>query len=140
MVFSSHIFVFYFLPLVLCMYYVTPFRPRTAVIAVASYVFYGWANPILAAIMRFSSSVDYVGLEAFFPDLVAGPIIRYAAMEGQMRVRKHTLDKFARGAAFFSFGMAKKILVANAMAHIADAAFGAGPLRVQDAWFGVFGY
>jgi alginate O-acetyltransferase complex protein AlgI len=83
---------------------------------------------------------DYMCFEAFFPDLVAGPIIRYAALEEQMRVRQHTLDKFARGVAFFAFGMAKKILLANPMGHIADTAFAAGPLHPADAWFGVFGY
>src|SRR6201995_1415992 len=60
MVFSSHIFVFYFLPLVLCVYYLLPYRARTLLIALASYVFYGWANPIWAVIMFFGSSVDYV--------------------------------------------------------------------------------
>jgi alginate O-acetyltransferase complex protein AlgI len=83
---------------------------------------------------------DYMCFEAFFPDLVAGPIIRYAALEEQMRVRVHSLDKFARGVAFFAFGMAKKILLANPMGHIADTAFAAGPLHAADAWFGVFGY
>jgi alginate O-acetyltransferase complex protein AlgI len=57
-----------------------------------------------------------------------------------MRVRAHTLDKFARGVAFFAFGMGKKILLANPMGHIADTAFAGGPLHVADAWFGVFGY
>src|SRR5437016_9287080 len=60
MVFSSQIFLFYFLPLVLVLYYVLPFRARTALIALSSYVFYGWANPIWAVIMFFGSSVDYV--------------------------------------------------------------------------------
>src|SRR5437016_8289383 len=60
MVFSSQIFLFYFLPLVLVLYYVLPFRARTAMIAISSYVFYGWANPIWAVIMFFGSSVDYV--------------------------------------------------------------------------------
>jgi alginate O-acetyltransferase complex protein AlgI len=78
--------------------------------------------------------------EAFFPDLVAGPIIRYAAMEEQMRVRQHTWEKFARGVAFFALGMAKKILIANPMGHVADTAFGAGALHAHDAWFGIFGY
>jgi alginate O-acetyltransferase complex protein AlgI len=250
MVFSSQIFIFYFLPLVLGLYYVLPFRARTALIAISSYVFYGWANPIWAVIMFFGCSVDYVcgllllrlsglkdvdglppvigpevprtrqmkavlatsivtnlgllavfkytgfaaenlnalaaalglgeGLlpvlhlvlpvgisfytfkamsyaidvyrgdarpmrrftdymcfEAFFPDLVAGPIIRYAALEEQMRVRQHTLDKFARGVAFFALGMGKKILLANPMGHIADTAFAAGPQHAADAWFGV---
>ena len=60
MVFSSQIFLFYFLPLVLCLYYLLPFRARTALIALSSYVFYGWANPIWALIMFAGSSVDYV--------------------------------------------------------------------------------
>src|SRR3954465_12196692 len=60
MVFSTHLFLFYFLPLVLVLYYAAPFRARTALIAVASYVFYGWANPIWAVIMFFGCSVDYV--------------------------------------------------------------------------------
>jgi alginate O-acetyltransferase complex protein AlgI len=59
MVFSSQIFLFYFLPLVLVAYYALPFRGRTALIALASYVFYGWANPWWAVIMFFGSSVDY---------------------------------------------------------------------------------
>src|SRR5262245_1904673 len=60
MVFSSQIFLFYFLPLVLCLYYALPVRARTALIALSSYVFYGWANPIWAVIMFAGSSVDYV--------------------------------------------------------------------------------
>src|SRR6266850_2958481 len=60
MIFSSHIFLFYFLPLVLCLYYILPFKARTASIAISSYVFYGWANPIWAVIMFFGSSVDYI--------------------------------------------------------------------------------
>ena len=60
MVFTSHVFLFYFLPLVLGVYYLLPFRARTALIAVSSYVFYGWANPVWAAIMFFGSSVDYI--------------------------------------------------------------------------------
>ena len=83
---------------------------------------------------------DYLCFEAFFPDLVAGPIIRYAALEEQMRVRAHTLDKFSRGVAFFAFGMAKKILIANPMGHVADTAFAAGTLHAPDAWFGLLGY
>src|SRR5213076_1522312 len=96
-------------------------------------VYRGHARPM----RRFT---DYMCFEAFFPDLVAGPIIRYAAMEEQMRMRQHTLDKFARGVAFFAFGMAKKILIANPMGHVADTAFAAGPLHWYDAWFGLFGY
>src|SRR5258705_309915 len=224
MVFSSQIFLFYFLPLVLAIYYALPFRARTAWIAVSSYVFYGWANPIWAVLMFFGSSVDYlcglalvrlsglpdagglppiigpevprtrkmkvvlavsivtnlgllsvfkytgfvaenvnalaalfgaskqlvpvlhlvlpVGIsfytfkamsyaidvyrgdarpmrrftdymcfEAFFPDLVAGPIICYGALEEQMRLRPHPPAKFRRGVGFFAFRMGKKIFL-----------------------------
>src|SRR4029079_8694519 len=52
----------------------------------------------------------------------------------------HTLDKFARGVAFFAFGMAKKTLIANPMGHVADTAFAAGALHAPDAWFGLVGY
>ena len=54
-------------------------------------VYRGEARPM----RRFT---DYMCFEAFFPDLVAGPIIRYAAMEEQMRVRQHTARQVrARG-------------------------------------------
>ena len=60
MVFCSQIFLFYFLPLVLLLYGLCPRRGRTLLIALASYVFYGWANPWWAVIMFFGSSVDYL--------------------------------------------------------------------------------
>src|SRR5256885_17241662 len=60
MFFPSHIFLFYFLPLVLGLYYLVPFRARTALIAVSSYVFYGWANPLWAVLMFAGSNIDYL--------------------------------------------------------------------------------
>ena len=84
--------------------------------------------------------VDFCCFEAFFPDLVAGPIVRYGAIEQQMRHRDHTAEKFARGVMFFSLGMAKKILIANPLAQVADTAFTAGGLHWYDAWYGVVGY
>src|SRR5258705_13268023 len=60
MVFTTHLFVFYFLPAVLLLYYLLPFRGRTGLLALCSYAFYGWANPWWAALMFLSSGVDYV--------------------------------------------------------------------------------
>src|ERR687893_1301494 len=61
MVFSSHLFLFYFLALVLALYYaVRHNRYRTGLLAVMSYAFYGWANPPWALIMFASTMVDYV--------------------------------------------------------------------------------
>ena len=45
MVFSSHLFVFYFLPAVLALYYLVPRRGKHPLLTAASYVFSGWANP-----------------------------------------------------------------------------------------------
>jgi alginate O-acetyltransferase complex protein AlgI len=252
MVFTSHLFLFQYLPLFLLLYYAMPWRGKSLLIAVCSYAFYAWANPIWAVLMFLNSGVDFIcGLvllrlsgqpwegrlppvlskhqprtrgqklalalsittnlsllgffkyygfaqenlnslaralggiqvlpvlyvalpvgisfytfksmsyaidvysgearpmvnfidyccfESFFPDLVAGPIIRYRAIERQMRERTHTSAKFARGVVLFSIGMAKKILIANPMAQVADAAFGAGSLHWFDAWYGLLGY
>jgi alginate O-acetyltransferase complex protein AlgI len=252
MIFTSHLFLFYYLPLFLLVYYLVPRRGKSLLIAVSSYAFYAWANPIWAGLMFLNSGVDYIcGLtllrlsgqawdgplppilskdqprtrgqrlalalsistnlsllgffkyygfaqdnlnalanalggphllpaiyvalpigisfytfksmsyaidvfsgearpmtnfidyccfEAFFPDLVAGPIIRYGAIERQMRERTHTTAKFSRGIVLFAIGMGKKILIANPLADVADAAFASGGLHWYDAWFGLFSY
>ncbi|HUS81030.1 MAG TPA: MBOAT family protein [Armatimonadota bacterium] len=250
MVFSSHVFLYYFLPLALLAYYASPMRWRQMVVALLSYVFYGWANPWFVLLMLFSTIVDYmcgllisgrrtlrifandppagegmasarqrklalvtsivvnlsllgffkylgfaqtnlnyllelfgrptvevfrivlpVGISfytfqsmsysidlyrgdahpakdfldfacyvALFPQLVAGPIVRYQDLAEQLNWRSHTAEKFARGVLFFAFGMAKKVLLANPMGSVADAAFGAGDLVWYDAWTGVVAY
>jgi alginate O-acetyltransferase complex protein AlgI len=75
-----------------------------------------------------------------FPQLVAGPIIRFAEVAEQLQHRTHTLAKFARGVAFLSVGLAKKVLLANPCGRIADTVFdAAGPSALQ-AWQGVTAY
>ena len=253
MVFSSHVFLFYFLPFVLLLNYTLPFRFLTLMIMLTSYLFYGWANPNWIILMLTSTMVDYfcglalvhysgiqhdgadlpylpkgqprnkaqktalaismitnlailgffkyfdfgvqnlrvvssllgygdlqiqmlhvalpIGISfytfqsmsyavdvyrgearplknpidfacfvALFPHQLAGPIIRYWSIAEQIRHRVFTWEKFARGAAFISLGMGKKILLANPMAHIADNAFAAGSLYWYDAWYGLFAY
>jgi alginate O-acetyltransferase complex protein AlgI len=253
MVFSSHLFVYYFLPLALIVYYVLPRWGRHVGLTLSSYLFYGWANPAFTVLMATSTVVDYVcglvisghyradraesvpmlakggprslgqrlavavsvvtnltllgffkyfnfgvdsynalvgaiGLEhlgvdtalrvvlplgisfytfqsmsysidvyrgdarclrnfvdfacyvSMFPQLVAGPIIRFSEIEDQLRARRHTLEKFTRGIAFFSFGMAKKILLANPCGKVADTLFDAGSVLPLDAWFGALAY
>jgi alginate O-acetyltransferase complex protein AlgI len=253
MVFSSHIFLAYFLPVVLFLNYVLPFRWLTLMLTVVSYVFYGWANPPWVVLMLITSYVDYfcglalvkfsglpmdgadlpllakrgprnlgqkvalavsiftnlailsffkyydfaaeslnaiaggVGVSAqmlpllhvalpigvsfytfesmsyaidvyrgdarplrnpvdyqcfvaLFPHLIAGPIIRYHTIAEQIRHRTFQYEKFARGAAFFCLGMAKKILLANPMGHVADRVFAAAGLGFLDTWYGLFAY
>jgi alginate O-acetyltransferase complex protein AlgI len=247
MVFSSYLFLFYFLPVVLLLYYAAPHRARHLILTILSYVFYGWANPLFLVLLFVSTAIDYIaglvmarhpvvpaetaaprtpsarrialiasicsnlallgffkyynfgaenidalarlmglpelGLDAalrvtlplgisfytfqsmsysidvyrgdaepirnfidfacfvsMFPQLVAGPIIRFAEVSDQLRARTHTTTKFARGIAFFSLGLAKKVLIANPCGKIADLAFGAGSLGPLEAWYGVTAY
>lgn len=239
MVFSSHLFVYYFLPTALLVYYALPRRGRHLWLTLASYFFYGWANPAFMALMFVSTAIDYVcgrkigalseervrprrawliaamvsnlallgffkyfnfALDSYnallaavglghlqpdialrvalplgisfytfqsmsysldiyrgrarplesvidfalyvslFPQLVAGPIIRFSELADQLRERTHTFEKFSRGVAFFSLGMAKKILLANPCGFAADAAFNAGSVNVLDAWTGAVAY
>ena len=236
MVFSSHIFLFYFLPLSLAVYFASPFRFKSLTLCLLSYVFYGWWNPWFVFLMFGSTVVDYgcglaissrnasaaqrkgavlisvasnlavlaffkyasfiaenialLGLDlpmpdflhrivlpvgisfytfqsmsytldlyrgdaprarnfldfaayvSMFPQLVAGPIIRYRTLADQLRNRRHSLDGFVAGATRFCYGLGKKVLVANHLAPIADSCFSAGDgsLSATAAWIGILAY
>jgi alginate O-acetyltransferase complex protein AlgI len=235
MVFTTHIFVFYFLPLFLLVYFNLPYRWRNLWITLASYVFYGWWQPWFVCLMMFTTVMDFiwgrvitrsgatraqqrlavaacvvtnlgflgffkyymfaaenlnqllalVGAEplrvlrvvlpigisfytfhsltyiidlyrghatpaksftdfsafvALFPDLVAGPIIRYKTLAAQLAFREHTVQRFASGVCLFILGFAKKILLANPCGHVADAVFNAANPLPLDAWVGVLAY
>jgi len=252
-VFSSYLFVFYFLPWALGTYYVLPRRVRHLALTLLSYVFYGWANPAFVVLMFASTVIDYVagivqvgGWRAFeggvapalpkgvprtrrqkiallvsigsnlsllgffkyfhfavenfnglvrlvgfpewgwetafrvtlplgisfytfqsmsysidvyrgdaralrnfvdfacfvsmFPQLVAGPIIRFSEVSEQLRARRHTWEEFARGVSFFALGMAKKVLLANPCGKVADTVFDAGSALPLEAWYGALAY
>jgi alginate O-acetyltransferase complex protein AlgI len=83
---------------------------------------------------------DFACFIALFPQLIAGPIIRYHTIAKQLIRRSHTWERFAAGATLFVLGFAKKILLANPLGRIADTAFGAESLTAVDAWFGVTAY
>lgn len=237
MVFTSYVFVFYFLPLVLAGYYALPARSRcrNGWLLVTSYVFYGWWNPWFVLLMLFITAVNYacgrfitrpgatdrdrsrtvtitivvslgllcffkywvffqtnlnyvlgwfgkegrpvwhvalpIGISfyvfhalsyaldvyrgtapvarsfsdfacyiALFPQSIAGPIIRYNTVAHDLRDRVHTLTRFASGVTLFMLGFAKKVLLANPIGTVADAAFGAQSLTASAAWFGVLAY
>jgi alginate O-acetyltransferase complex protein AlgI len=77
---------------------------------------------------------------ALFPDLVAGPIIRYKTLAAQLASREITRSRFASGVAIFIIGFGKKILLANPAGEVADAVFNASGPMALDAWLGVFAY
>ena len=235
MVFTTQIFVFYFLPLFLLVYYQLPCGWRNVWITLASYLFYGWWEPWFVGLMLFTTVMDFIwgkvitrpgatrlqqrfavlacvvtnlsflgffkyymfaaetlnqmlaavgadqfrvlrvilpigisfytfhsltyildlyrgdatpaksfsGFSAFvalFPDLVAGPIIRYKTLAEQLREREHTVSRFASGVTIFIVGFAKKILLANPCGQVADAVFNAADPCALDAWAGVLAY
>ncbi|HRV82138.1 MAG TPA: MBOAT family O-acyltransferase, partial [Planctomycetota bacterium] len=235
MVFASGIFLYFFLPLFLGLYYTCPKRWRSTIIAVASYVFYGWWRPDFVLLMWLSTVVDYtagqritrlrergergkawlylslvtnlgllgyfkyfnfgvdtlnaifapfggpslhfatvvlpVGISFYtfqtlsytidvyrgsaapvksfqdfmcyvslFPQLVAGPIVRYNTLADQLHDRSHTRSKFYRGMLAFQAGMVKKILVADILGELADAAFAGDGLTAGHSWLGALAY
>lgn len=79
---------------------------------------------------------------ALFPQLVAGPIVRYTTVMEEIAGRKETLSEFSAGATRFCFGLAKKMVLANSMGQIADGVFGqtAANLDPGLAWVGALAY
>ena len=79
---------------------------------------------------------------ALFPQLIAGPIVKYHDVDEQLRQRVITVKKTASGFRRFCFGLAKKVLIANQVAVVADRAFnlGNGELSASFAWLGAICY
>ena len=77
-----------------------------------------------------------------FPQLIAGPIVRYIDVEKEIYERKVDIDKFYIGLKRFVVGLGKKVLIANAMGSWADYAFtiSLDKLSTPLAWLGIFGY
>lgn len=89
-------------------------------------------------------NIFYVGLYiTFFPQLIAGPIVRYASVAEQIKSRKENWRYFSVGTCRFIIGLAKKVLIANTMAVIADSVFKMNAdmnLSVTAAWLGSIVY
>ena len=90
----------------------------------------------------------YVGLYiSFFPQLIAGPIVRYNSIAEQIRSRKSSLKKISVGCCRFLVGLGKKVILANNLAILADLVFGWSELGtarmdlpVLTAWMGLAAY
>ena len=227
MLFSSNVFLFAFLPVVLLLYYISPRKLRNPVLLLWSLVFYGWGEPVYLFLMLGTILVNYIfgrviharhsrnlsakgalalgvaanllilgffkyagfllGMLPFipqdilpeitlpigisfyvfqsmsyvidvyrndapvqknvltfgtyvtlFPQLIAGPIVRYADVAYQMDHRKERMTDFASGVHRFAIGMGKKILLANPMGNLWNL------LQTHDgtlaAWVGIAAY
>lgn len=83
----------------------------------------------------------YVGLYiSLFPQLIAGPIVRYATIKEQIEERKLNFDLFSKGVYRFLLGFNKKILLANMLAQVADMAWRMPERSVFMAWLGAVSY
>jgi len=79
---------------------------------------------------------------SFFPQLIAGPIVRYHDIARQLQKRTHSRASFIYGVERFVLGLAKKVLIANQFALIADNVFAIAPdnLGTFTAWTGIIAY
>ncbi|MDR0386784.1 MAG: MBOAT family protein, partial [Treponema sp.] len=80
----------------------------------------------------------YVSL---FPQLIAGPIVRYQTVAEEIEGRKETAEDFTRGFSRFIVGLGKKLLLANYSGFIADQIFDIrGDISAASAWLGAVAY
>lgn len=79
---------------------------------------------------------------SLFPQLIAGPIVRYETVAEQITEREETVDKFASGLERFIIGLSKKVLISNSMGLMADQIFGMqfSDISVLLAWIGALTY
>lgn len=235
MVFSSTIFLFFYLPITLLIYFVCPKKWKNGWLLLMSLLFYFWGGAAFFSVMLFSIMVNYLGgrivdaarnrgknkwcktafivvvalnllnlvywkytiflMEslqritgwsfeipeillpigisfftfqgmsyvidlyrgevpvqkslsklalyiALFPQLIAGPIVRYADIEKQLTTRKGSVSATASGIRYFTVGLAKKAILANSMAILADQVFElpAQQRMVSVAWLGIIAY
>ncbi len=92
-----------------------------------------------AGLMR--NPLDFALYVSLFPQLIAGPIVRYQEIDQQIRRRAFGVESVCVGMTRFSYGLCKKVLVADSVAPLADAAFapGAQPSGAE-AWVGILAY
>ena len=77
---------------------------------------------------------------SFFPQLIAGPIVRYETIAEQINYRKENFDDFSDGVYRFMLGFCKKVLIANNVASVADEIFAYSEMSVSTAWIGAIAY
>jgi alginate O-acetyltransferase complex protein AlgI len=89
-----------------------------------------------------SSFLSYALYVSLFPQLIAGPIIRYHDVATQLQSRRHTSEKMYSGICRFCLGLGKKILIANTLGEVADSVFAlpSSELTTTAAWLGAFCY
>ena len=232
MVFSSILFLFVYLPVVLAVYYIAPVRFRNIWLFIVNLVFYGWGEPVYIVLMIFSITLNYaaglliakyrendakkakavltvntvvnlallvffkyfdlftetvnvifgtniatldltlpIGISfytfqtmsypidvyrgdteaqknyirfgtfvALFPQLIAGPIVRYKDVASQLGARQLSTEQFSSGVQRFVVGLGKKVLIANNIGALWDVYSAASELSFAGAWLGAVAF
>ena len=233
MVFSSILFLFYFLPAILILYYLSPKKHKNLVLFFGSVFFYAWGEPVYVCLLLLSTAFNYfiglsienasqsknkqkkiltagvvlnlallvffkytnflidtvnfvlphdiptlkitlpIGISFFtfqtmsyiidvyrkttraqkkyvdfatyvtlFPQLIAGPIVRYNSIDEQLSKRRETIEGVTSGIATFTCGLAKKVLLANNIGLLWESinSTAVGELSVMSAWLGIIAY
>ena len=231
MLFSSNVFLYFYLPIVLALYFLTPRKFRNLTLFLVSLVFYGWGEPVYVLLMVATIAVNYafggwiwkrkeqqkcakavlaagvvanllilgffkyagflveslqavmpflrgvkapqislpIGISFYvfqsmsyiidvyrddapvqknpitfgtyvtlFPQLIAGPIVRYADVAQQLKTRRENMTIFASGVRMFIIGLAKKVLLANQMGALWQDL--QGQPGTLSAWVGMAAY
>ena len=86
--------------------------------------------------------LDFALYVAMFPQLIAGPIVRFREIRSQLRRRHESLDRFFEGLTRICWGLAKKVIIAESLGRFADAVFALPPEAVdtKTAWLGAVTY
>lgn len=87
------------------------------------------------------SFINFGTYVALFPQLIAGPIVRYRDVAYQLDNRRETLDRFTKGVKLFAVGLGKKVLIANQMGALTTAMFGNSDENgILGTWVGILAY
>lgn len=87
------------------------------------------------------SFINFGTYVALFPQLIAGPIVRYKDVAYQLTHRKETLEQFTKGVLLFMVGLGKKVLIANQMGTLTTAMFATTDENgVIGTWVGIIAY
>ena len=111
-------------------------------IGISFYIFEGISYCIdcLHGKVRARSLVEFACYLSLFPHVLAGPIIRFHELAGQLQQRTHSIERVAEGGYRFLLGLFKKVLIADTMATIADPLFSNAPSSAFHAWIAVSAY
>ena len=86
------------------------------------------------------SFIDFACYVSLFPQLVAGPIVRYHELDNQLRERTHSWSKAGAGIVLFVLGLAKKVLLADAVAPMAEWGFSQPSIGLAGSWSSLLAY